>query len=53
MTLKSPFLGVKRAEDLINQYEQLKKSNKLGKYLTKKSKKISAKEAKLYENAAF
>lgn len=35
-----------KVESLITQYDELKKTNKLGKYLIKKSKKLNAKEAK-------
>lgn len=44
---------VEQAESLISQYEELKKSNKLSKYLIKKSKKISAKEAKKHRTDVF
>lgn len=41
-----------KVESLISQYEELKKSNKLGKYLIKKSKKLNAKEAKRHHKQA-
>lgn len=42
-------IGTQKAENLIKQYEDLKKSNKLGKYIIKKSKKLTDKEAKLHQ----
>lgn len=47
------FLGEEKAESLLTQYEELKKNNKLGKYMIKKSKKLNVKEAKRYKGQPF
>jgi hypothetical protein len=41
--------SVKRLESLINQFEDLKKSNKLQKHIERRDKKISARDHKKFK----
>lgn len=53
MNSKFCSIGDEKAESLMNQFDELKKSNKLEKYLIKKSKKNNIKEAKMNSKTIF
>lgn len=47
--IRESFIAVKRLENLVEKYEELKKTNRLEKHLQKRAKKLKVKDRKVME----